>query len=82
MSQITGLQRFVEEMDAGTVTLTGATETSLNRLQLSEREKAIILSGQESLIRSVAEGRDSIDDVKLQFSPELMDRLNGEVFQY
>lgn len=82
MSQITGLQRFVEEMDAGKVSLTGATETSLRRLQLSEREKSIILSGQESLIRSVAEGRDCIDEVKLQFSPELMDRLNGEVFQF
>ena len=82
MSQLTGLQRFVAELDEGTISLVEATETSLRRLQLSEREKSIILSGQESLIRSIAEGRDCIDEVKLQFSPELMERLDGEVFQY
>lgn len=71
MTQLTPLQEYIEELDAGNILFAEATESSLRDIGLSEREKAIILSGQESVVRSVAAGEVPIEDVRLQLSAEL-----------
>lgn len=77
MSEPTALQKFVSELEAGKVSLSEVTETSLVSLPLTNRERAIILSGQMGLIRSVAAGQECINEVKLELTPESQEKLTG-----
>jgi hypothetical protein len=77
MSKLTALQKFVSELESGKVSLSEVTETSLVELPLTNRERAIILSGQMGLIRSVAAGQECINEVKLELTPESQEKLTG-----
>ena len=77
MSNLTALQQFMSEVEAGRVNLSDVTETSLSDLPLTRRERAIILSGQEGLIKSVADGQACINEVKLELTPESRQKLSG-----
>ena len=77
MSELTALQKFVTEVESGRVNLSDVTETSLSDLPLTRRERAIILSGQEGLIKSVAAGQTCINEVKLELSPESLQKIKG-----
>ena len=77
MSELTAMQKFVSELESGKVSLAEVTETSLVDLPLTNRERAIILSGQEGLIRSVAAGQECIHEAKLELTPESRDKLTG-----
>ncbi|MFA5507416.1 MAG: hypothetical protein WC314_25795 [Vulcanimicrobiota bacterium] len=77
MSELTALQQFVTEMEAGRVNLAEVTESSLLDLKLTNRERAIILSGQVGLIKSVAAGNACIEEVKLELSPESLKKIGS-----
>jgi hypothetical protein len=77
MSEPTALQKFVTELESGKVSLAEVTETTLVSLPLTARERAIILSGQEGLIRSVAAGQECINEVRLELTPESLEKLTG-----
>lgn len=77
MASLTAMQKFVSELENGKVSLEEVTESSLGGFSLTSRERAIILSGQEGLIRSVAAGKACIDEVKLELSPETMEKLGS-----
>ena len=75
MSKLTALQQFVSELESGKVDLSEVTESSLLDLSLTNRERAIILSGQLGLIRSVAAGAECINEARLELTPESQEKL-------